>query len=286
MDRPTLPDYVDLIAAMFERFWQHSAKSDRGHPLDYAHKLLIVFFLLMQQRRIFAFKAQHRWLDRYPDLRAQLGFTALPARTTRSRRYKALYGIIQAFVAFSGADAAALDEPLTHDDVYTDKSLFKAAGPVWHQADRKADRVPPKLRHLDRDATWSLTVLRPKRVRADNSSTQAGRIRRWAKQGVMLLTPARKWRNGRYARAYHRFLRQRAVARRLRERRSAIEPMFDVLARVLGTTARQKQLPLQGIANVRTCLALTVLTVQIAMIANSIWGLPPRTISELMAALT
>src|SRR3989304_547985 len=36
-----------------------------------------------------------------------------------------------------------------------DKSLFKAQGPVWHQADREAGRIPDKLRHLDTEATWS-----------------------------------------------------------------------------------------------------------------------------------
>lgn len=102
----------------------------------------------------------------------------------------------------------------------------------------------------------------------------------------MLLTPATKWWNGRYARAYHRFLHQPDVARRLHKRKSAIEPMFAILAQVMGTTARQKQLPVQGLANVRTCLALAVLTVQTAMLANSIWGLPLRSISHLMSAFT
>jgi len=40
--------------------------------------------------------------------------------------------------------------------------------------------------------------------------------------------------------------------------------------KVLGTTQNQKQLPLQGLANVRTFLSLGVLDVQIAMIVNNI----------------
>jgi len=101
-----------------------------------------------------------------------------------------------------------------------------------------------------------------------------------------LLTPALKWRKGRYAIAYHCFLRQAENAYHLKRRRSAIEPVFDLIAKILGTTARQKQLPIQRLANVRTCLALAVLTLQVAMIANSIWGLPMRNISTLAAALT
>jgi hypothetical protein len=36
-----------------------------------------------------------------------------------------------------------------------DKSLFKADGPVWHKSDRRARRIPQKLRRLDTEATWS-----------------------------------------------------------------------------------------------------------------------------------
>jgi hypothetical protein len=43
---------------------------------------------------------------------------------------------------------------------------------------------------------------------------------------------------------------------------------------------------IQKLSNVRTCLALATLTVQVAMIANSIWGLPLRNISTMAAAFT
>jgi hypothetical protein len=33
-------------------------------------------------------------------------------------------------------------------------------------------------------------------------------IRNWAKQGVILLTPAVKWVNGRFAQAYHRIIKK------------------------------------------------------------------------------
>ena len=66
-----------------------------------------------------------------------------------------------------------------------------------------------------------------------------------------------------------------------RSRRTAIEPMFDLVAKALGTTGRQKQLAIQRLDNVRTGLAIATLTVQVAMIANSIWGLPLRNLSIL-----
>jgi hypothetical protein len=110
----------------------------------------------------------------------------------------------------------------------------------------------------------------PEAVVGDNGFCKATRIRRWAKQGVLLVTPACTWRQGRYARAYHGFLKQPDVARWLRARRTAIEPLFDLLRHVLGTKGRQKQLPVAGLACVSTFLSLGVLAVQIAMLVNTI----------------
>ncbi len=332
MEQPSLTDYVTTIYTLFERFEQQQATTKRGRPCTYAEKGLIVVFVIFELHRIFKFKAQQRWLAAHPDLRAQLGLPTLPHRTTLSRRYKALYPTIQAFVPFVSQYAAALDPAFRPAHLVTDKSLFKAQGPVWHQRDRAVGRIPAGLRQLDTEATWSksgyhgwvygyglhltcndaafptlvqvetgavaesdvldqqaetiLTDLAPETVAADNSYTQATRIRQWAKRGVALLTPAARWVRGRYARAYHRFLRELRVAAALRKRRTTIEPLFDLVAQVLGITSQQKELPLQGLRNVRTCLSLATFTVQIAMIINSIWGLPLRNISIMLAACT
>ena len=333
MVTPTFADYVELLFTLFERFWQQeAARSHRGRPFVYQQKALLVFFVVMQQRRTFRFKAQHRWLQHHPDLRQHIGLHAVPNRTTLSRRYQALYPVLQDFIAFLGQYAEDLDPQFTSQELYTDKSLFKAQGPVWHQSDREAGRIPTKLRHLDTDASWSksgyhgwvygyglhlvdnrvgfpkwvqietaavaesdvieqqatplIQHLRPATVTTDNSYAKARRIRQWAQQGVVLLSPAVQWVKGRYALAYHRYIQQPENADLLRCRRTAIEPVFDLIAQVLGTKAKQKQLPVQKLSHVRTCLALATFTVQVAMIANSIWGLPLRNISTMAAAFT
>ena len=328
---PDFNDYVTLIYNRFEAFVQSKTSTKMGHPYDYEQQDMLVFFMWMQFKRIYEFKAQWRWLKQHPEALEKLGWECVPHRTTLSRRYKALYPVIQELIAFLGETSEMLGEATNHRHLNEDKSLFKALGPVWHQSDRKVGRVPEKLRHLDQDATWSksgyhgwvygygihltsntagfpcllevetatfseraavdrkeevvLHRLQPDTFCGDDAYTKASRIRQWAKQDVILVTPALRWQTGRYAQAYRRFIkRERDIATILRQRRTAIEPIFDLIARLLGTVGKQKQLFKQGIANVRTHLALAVLSLQVAMIANSVWSMPFRNISCIKGA--
>lgn len=332
-ETPVLTDYVSLIITLFGLFKQYRSERQGpkpGRPFTYTEETFIIFFMLMQFRQIYAFKAQWRWLNKHPDVLEMLAWATVPDRTTISRRYKALYAVVQEFVLFIGEYAPKLDKQFSQAHLVEDQSLFKALGPVWHQSDRKEGRIPEKLRKLDTDATWSksgyhgwvygyglhatcnenafpamlqvetaavsesevldhkeaviLERLQPQTLAADNAYTKAMRIRRWAQRGVALLTPALKWVKGRFAQAYHRFIKLPDVVQHLSKRRTSVEPLFDLLAKVIGTNAKQKQLPVQHLDNVRSCLALATLSVQIAMITNSIWGLPHRNISEMASA--
>ena len=72
----------------------------------------------------------------------------------------------------------------------------------------------------------------------------------------------------------------------LKCRKTAIEPMFDLFSKVLGTVNNHKQLPLQCLPKVRPFLCLGVLAVQIAMIINNVYGLPFSHISSILSALS
>jgi hypothetical protein len=335
MAKPTMSDYVTLIFTLFDKFEQDEMKqliSKPGKPDTFAQKCFVVLFMTMQYRRIFAFKAQRRWLETHPEMVRLLQWPRVPHRTTLSRRYKAMSTRLTRFITFIGQEAGALGDEFANHHLVEDKSLFKAQGPVWHQSDRLADRVPRKLRHLDRDASWgksayqgwvygyglhltctenafpklalvetatvkessiidrkSHTVLhhlKPVTLAADNGYAKAMRIRNWARQGVILLTPATRWVKGRFAQAYHHFLQEADNQQRLRRRRTSVEPLFDLIAQVLGCQGRHKQLPVQSLPNVRTCLTLATLTVQVAMIMNSMWQLPLRNVSHMRAVLS
>lgn len=332
MQAPSQADYVGIYFTLFEQFEQTQAeKSKMGRPFVYTEKTLIVFFTMMMIRRIVEFKAQRRWLETHPEEVNKLDFQGVPHRTTLSRRFKRLYEPIQDFVAFVGRWAENLCPDFSSQALLEDGSLFKAQGPVWHQSDRRENRIPERLRNLDTEATWRksgyhgwvygyslyltcnlvglpklvqvetasvaestvleektklLFDLAPNVVIGDNGYFKAMRIRNWAKQGVILLTPATRWKNGRYAAAYHRFIKEPEPAKWLAARRTAIEPVFDLFSKVLGTQDNHKQLPIQGLANVRTFLSLGVLAVQIAMLVNDIWSRPLRQISHMLSVFS
>jgi hypothetical protein len=333
MEHPTLANYADLIFTLFDKFVHTNPIVLRNQNLcTYKYREMIVFFMLMQFRRIYEFKAQHRWMQSHPEIQNLLGFETVPNRITLSRQYKKLGQVVTEFGAFVGEAVADLDEAFANRHLAEDKSLFKANGPVWHQSDRREGRIPPKLRRLDTDATWGksgyqgwvygygvhitcteaafpkmvqvetatvadsevldhkasfiLNHLRPASLTADDRYTQALRIRHWVRQGTLLITPALRWVNGRYAQAYHRFLAEADIQVRFKKRKTSVEPLFDLLAKIIGATGQQKQLPVQKLVNVRTVLALGALTVQISMIMNSILGLPLRRISTIKAAFS
>ena len=102
----------------------------------------------------------------------------------------------------------------------------------------------------------------------------------------LLLSPAAAWKNGKYAQAYHRFLKQEPYRTCLKCRKTAIEPIFALLSKLFGTLNNHKQLPLQKLANVQLFLCLGVLALQITMIMNSAFGLPIRSISSFLTALS
>lgn len=328
MEEPTMTTYVRIMCTLYKQY-QQKVEAEGGQRYQYKDVTLILLFRVCQFRRIYQFKTQVRWLACHPEIQVAVGLKRVPHRSTLSRRYPQLYKVIQGFIEYIATYVGELDDCFQSKHLIEDKSLFKAAGPVWHQADRQKGQVPAKLRYLDQDASWAksgyqgwvygyglhltcnasafpimvqvhtgtmdegkvlddkastlIPHFAPVTLAADNRYTQASRIRTWAKQGTALLTPALKWRNGKFAIAYHHFLRHPSIRLRIRHRRTTIEPLFDLVAKVLGTSSRHKQLPIQHLPKVQTCLALAVLSIQIAMTVNNIFGFPFRSIAHFHA---
>ena len=64
-------------------------------------------------------------------------------------------------------------------------------------------------------------------------------------------------------------------------RKTAIEPVFDLLSKLLATQGKHKPLPVSGLPYVSTFLGLGVLILQRAMLMNVRWELPTRNVTHI-----
>ncbi|MDE0630304.1 MAG: hypothetical protein OXH73_02255 [Caldilineaceae bacterium] len=55
---PELTDYVELIITLFEQYRMNRDGEKAGRPYIYSEASFIIFFMLMQYRRIFDSKSQ------------------------------------------------------------------------------------------------------------------------------------------------------------------------------------------------------------------------------------
>ena len=102
-----------------------------------------------------------------------------------------------------------------------------------------------------------------------------------AKKQVMLITPdicfeqAATMFRPRDAMAIALFNEAKAA------RKTAIEPTFDLLSKLLATTGQHKPIPVRGLAAVSTFLGLGVLLLQLTMLVNTKWQLPTRNVTHI-----
>ncbi len=118
-------------------------------------------------------------------------------------------------------------------------------------------------------------------VVADAGYTDFTRTQTLAKDGLFLLTPI----TGAKATEKVAYLKAIETSPQLetyqKQRKTAIEPVFNLLTDLTGTKNNQKQLPISRLENVRTFLILAIVLLQIAMLVNSIWNRPHREVSRM-----
>ena len=117
---------------------------------------------------------------------------------------------------------------------------------------------------------------------ADAGYTDLNRTEHLANQGLLLITPvigAKSDRTLHYVETIDQSVQLQTYQQK---RKVAIEPIFGVLKQLLSTHNNHKQLPVSGKPNVATFLTLGVVLLQLAMLVNSIWGLPLRNVTHLI----
>ena len=121
-------------------------------------------------------------------------------------------------------------------------------------------------------------------IAADAGYTDLNRVKHLASQGVLLLTPIVGAKSD-MALGYLQAIETSETLNHYQNRRkTAIEPVFAVLLELAAIHSNQKQLPISRLDNVRPFLLITVILLQLAMMVNSIWRLPVRNVSVMIAA--
>ena len=327
MKYPDMNQYITLLFSLLAEFFAtQPPRRARGRPRCYTDASLLVFHAAMALKGITALRAQQHWLVQHPRLRRRFRLPACPSHVTLSRRYTALGSLLREFTEFVARRPATVALGFCAEVVYTDKSLFRACGPVWHQRDRRRGQVPAGLRYVDKTAAWSysgyhgwvhgyglhltctragfpvlfdvlpanvnerqaLDVQGPRLVKngvrcivADSGYRDKARAAVYAMDGVLLLTPRMAWAQAQGVLGAAGGVSARQVSGWQASRKTAIEPVFDLLSRLLSTRGLHKPLPVRGLGYVLTFLGLGVLLLQVAMLMNARHGLPTRAVKHI-----
>jgi len=330
MKYPDMIAYITFLFSLLDEFLAAQENVPKiGRPQKYPDASLIVFYAIMTLKGITAMRAQQDYLFHHPLYLQRCRLPACPSHVTLGRRYKALTPTLQAFTEYIATSAFVREAGFLQAVVYEDKSLFKAAGPVWHQKDRHNDHLPKGLRGVDKTATWSksgyhgwvygyglhLTSIRngfplmfevlpanvnerkvldtkkdrliEKGVRcivADNGYVDKKRAAIFAQDEVLLLTPKTPLAAANLLLGADPLYTATQVQTWQTARKIAIEPIFDLLSKLLSITGPHKPLPVRGLPYVATFLGLGVLGLQLAMLMNHRWGLPLRNITHIKTA--
>jgi hypothetical protein len=132
----------------------------------------------------------------------------------------------------------------------------------------------------------ALLAIGAKSYVGDDAYTNLHRVRRYAKAGTVFLAPGLRLGDGPKQSSYKRFIKNEENAQLLAKRKTMIEPVFDLISQIAFTRGNQKQLAVQFLKKVRPFLLFSVWLLQIGMVVNSIYGMPLRNTSQMMAVLT
>ena len=116
---------------------------------------------------------------------------------------------------------------------------------------------------------------------ADNGYVDKKRAAAFAEADVLLLTPKMTLAEANLLLGADPLYTATQVQTWQTARKVAIEPVFDLLSKLLSITGRQKPLPMRGLPYVAIFFGLGILVLQLAMLMNHRWGLPMRNITHI-----
>jgi hypothetical protein len=130
----------------------HQKRPKGGRVNEYSHSSFIIFFMSMFTKKVFRFKTMERLAKKSHEL---YGFSKAPCRKTIRRR---LIGLPEVIVWFLPQIARYCYKNLSLKIfnirwLYSDKSIFRAKGGLWHKSQKDAGIAPHAS--VDTDASWA-----------------------------------------------------------------------------------------------------------------------------------
>ena len=155
---PSVPDTLtSLVQSVKENYLGQPPPSRRGPKATFSDLSWLLLAVVGVTLRTFNDSELHRLLSKDAALRATLGFCRVPHRTWIGRRLNSLVAAAEAQIAALGQVLVAEVKPAAEECAASaiDGRMYEALGPRWHKADREAQRIPPGLRNVDTESTWS-----------------------------------------------------------------------------------------------------------------------------------
>lgn len=112
---------------------------------------MLLFFMLMALKKIYAFKTMHKWVKANHSL---LGWQKAPDRKTIRRRFLALPTLIQILMPTIADQCRQREHTIFgYACSFADKTVFRALGGLWHKAWMILGVIPHPS--IDPEASWA-----------------------------------------------------------------------------------------------------------------------------------
>ena len=145
---------INLLTNVVRRVRLEHPKS--GKPYTYTEVGMLIFFMTMFLKRIFAFQTMARYAAIHY---RRFGFDTAPSRQTIRRRFYAFPVLLQQVIPIVADEARPLDERLISEGRgFIDTCVFWAKGGVWHKKQMTVGLIPTPM--IDTEATWGFTPYR------------------------------------------------------------------------------------------------------------------------------
>lgn len=157
-----LPTDSDALLSLIQRAKENyqmppPTPRKRGKQRDFSARSFLLLAVVGVVLRTFRDRELHKLLTRDDGLRAALEFVRVPHRTTIGRRLVGLIPEAEAQVHLLGEVIRTEIKPAADQSEVSvvDGRMYQAQGPKWHASDRRAQRLPPGLRNVDSESSWS-----------------------------------------------------------------------------------------------------------------------------------